>query len=1047
MWIFLSLLALCPRLSAQEPPSGTAAETTVSAQQKADILAATTPELLLELAKGYSLQRAFPAAAAAVQKAIQLQPDLLLDPKPQSPRTWNEFWFTHRAQLAEQKLPRNDAAARVKLARWLYDAGFTGEAAQMLTKALAIDKELPEARELAKQWNLGSGGPIRFDFTLGLSQPLLVPSIQDQTVDIMIQRNNQFVIIPFAYNTTDPKLNITMGTLAKVATDEGKLCRLRGIALLKTDAALSGATGSPRTTALPKLSWPEPSEPLWERLQVVQKPDKSGYELACYNTTPPIARPQPRVPGEPRGPRTPPAPRVSATPGVRAGGRETRESPGFGAFLIEAPLAFKSLTLELRGSEPLTVQASFLQAVGGLSKDTPPAQRAAELMTLLSATQAREGPIAAGAVAKLATLRFGGTDPSQQGFASANPAAVEQIDRAMLAAMAHPDGPTRQTAFDAVLRRTEPPPEPLLQQIRTFPQPAVILGMLETIKQVLAQPKPLDDPGQPTQPPPPAAADSAWGNLPPSAAPPALFAATAACLAHTDPQVRRQAITLLLADGSRESVDALSKATGTARDDVAAHIGRIENAELKAAVLRALLVKADPAAAVRLLQAVGPISLVITREDDPLLAALNMQSSPQGIQLLLELLGRSDLTAVSSADKFRQSLELLAGSQQKEAGVRKALLDLALGQFKRLPYEAPLKRDRSGSITKTGAAFEAVLANLAASGADERTAQMAAVILVQAGRIGLLSERMAQADPKRLKKLIEALIREKDLPEREALPAFLAARLTHQDPEVLQSAVSSLAICRNRLDPRRRWRFNLGIKQGVEARQLMELSMSTNEQVALTATDLLVSLAMFPTSDAAEFKANADRSQREQRLSELEQKRQNKPSGAYMAMVYVDLKPLDPSAASAAPLAPPTPPSPPESQPAAPPAPRSNMPLAAVNAMLQPSGNTARVVVDGNDITVSSTATPGGGGGPSGMKVNAAMLLRAALSAPDAARDPVVNTIDLTPLNEPRECDLKYDQLGTWSGEIAIPESQVPVEGKPMKLLGAKVIFEPLPPR
>src|SRR5439155_25444635 len=94
----------------------------VSPEQKQAIDAERSPEKLIELAKEYHTQRSHAAATAAITKAVSVKPALLADAKPQSPPAWNEFWYTQRALIAEQKLPRTDAAGRVKLAQWLYDA-------------------------------------------------------------------------------------------------------------------------------------------------------------------------------------------------------------------------------------------------------------------------------------------------------------------------------------------------------------------------------------------------------------------------------------------------------------------------------------------------------------------------------------------------------------------------------------------------------------------------------------------------------------------------------------------------------------------------------------------------------------------------------------------------------------------------------------------------------------------------------------------------------------------------------------------------------------
>ena len=102
-----------------------------------------------------------------------------------------------------------------------------------------------------------------------------------------------------------------------------------------------------------------------------------------------------------------------------------------------------------------------------------------------------------------------------------------------------------------------------------------------------------------------------------------------------------------------------------------ARLGKLTNPELKAALLRVILAHADPASAAKLLQAAESIELVFTYDDDPILTGLS-RSSPQALLLLIRMLARADLSVVSSSDRFRQSLDVLATSQQKDPVIRKA---------------------------------------------------------------------------------------------------------------------------------------------------------------------------------------------------------------------------------------------------------------------------------------------------------------------------------------------------------------------------------------
>src|SRR5262249_11271488 len=126
VWVvLLTATSVCLFISVRSAAPAAPAPAPLPQPQKDAIDADSTPEQAVEPAKNYALQRSLPGAAAAIEKAVKLQPALLTDAKVQTPRSWNEYWFTQRAALQEQKLARNDAAGRVKIAQWLNDAGFT----------------------------------------------------------------------------------------------------------------------------------------------------------------------------------------------------------------------------------------------------------------------------------------------------------------------------------------------------------------------------------------------------------------------------------------------------------------------------------------------------------------------------------------------------------------------------------------------------------------------------------------------------------------------------------------------------------------------------------------------------------------------------------------------------------------------------------------------------------------------------------------------------------------------------------------------------------
>ncbi len=1047
------------------PTPLTAAEATVkpepavSREQQAKIDAAKTPEDAIKLGSDFFTAKNTAAAAAAIEKAIKLKPELLTDTKRQTPKPWNDFWLNYRATLQEAKLGKDDAASRVKIAIWLRAAGAPTTAAEMLRRALEMNKNLPEAQTLAKQWNLTEGGPVRFDLRYGLTQPLLLDAFKDEDQDVPVRKDRRFLLLPFAYQPGDTPLTINKTSL-KITSDDKKPCAIKGLALLE-GAGGSPPAGTASSATRIDLKLQQDKEPLWERIVIERKGDTGEFRLTCYNMTPAVVPQAARNPGgrPPAGGRPPPGvPRRAAAgeQGSGTSGKQEHTGSGYAAVLIDVPQAMNSVECEYRGIPPIQLEAKLLTALSEQPKDNSAQQREALAEELIPYIASKEGPIAAAAVGKLALLRSAtGAEAAPAAGAAKSGLSTPKIDKALLTAMGHPDEITRQTAFDALIpasagslpstASTTLPPEGTLDLIRTFADADPLLAMLDGIKAALAQPG-KDAPNIPQPGPTTDILAQSVALLPPSTAPSSLFSVLAACLNHKEARVRERTLDILLSDGSRDSVTVLAKAAADAREILIPKLTQVSDNEVKAAIVRVLLIRADAPTVSKLLGSVGPLAVNITRDDDPLLTALMSQSSPESMQKLLELLGRSDLSQVGGSEKFRRILDNLAAGPSDPA-VRSAMLKLALGQFK-LPYEAPIKRERQqgGTPTSAGSGFESMLAALAV-GPDAETANTAAAALFASGRIHALKERFGRmASNTQRQNLVQYLLKDKKLWEQEALPVFLASRLTEKDPQLVQLALDALALMHQRIDPKQRWRFNLAVKQGLDAKQLAEMTSNANEKISSRAVDLLIRLAMMPTADESEFKSATDAAARTQKLTTLEQTRSTKPAGRYGCMLYVDLKPVDSAGAAGADGA-----SGAGANGAVAPVrlPRLSIPLLCPPVALQESGDRIVVVAEGRELQVAAPgdAPAPGATGPRTLRINAGPLLRYALTSPEAEKEGLTDKIDVLSLNEQRDCDMKYEQLGTWSGELNIQdEPSAPASDKSMRVAGAKIIFEPLPP-
>jgi hypothetical protein len=1005
------------------PAGPMASLTPASETQMKEIAPLKTPEEAIDKAKKFFATRQAGAAGAAIEKACELKPEMLTETTLQTPRPWNEFWFAYRALMQEKKLEAGDTGGRLKVAEWLHKAGQTNSAGTLLASILEADKGNAQAQLLAKEWGIGEP-PVRFDFSYGVNNPLLLEKWQENSKDLMIRKERVFLVLPYAYSVREGKLTIAKGSL-KVTGDDGKACIGKGMITMQAQQAQESDQGA----RLPQVSL-DAGESLWNRFVIEQKADKT--DLTPSEPARPMFALPPRTPRDknaPPEPRRPQEKQQTSTPTA-----QVKPATGYAAFLVEVPKEFKYLDCEYRGTPPLRLDAVFLEALA-VGKDSKGVDRGKTAEQLAGFVTAKEAAVASAAVAKLASLK--GAQSGDSPTASLD----LKIDKILIAAMRHPDPLTRRAAFTSVVRGDQPPSEPTLELFRGCPDPEAAMAAIDVLAGML---KPTAKDGQSAPQGQTVSGDetlaSAVADLPPSPAGPGLYAVLLACLQHKDAAVREHAVDAILIDGTQQSVAALSKASPDTRQLIIARLAKLPDGTLKSAVFRVMLLRADAATLSRLVPACPTVSLTITSDKDPLLTALTTQNSPAVVQLLLDVLSRADVSAIAGSDTFSKILDGVITTQQKAPTVRAAMLKLALAGFKG-PYQAPIKRTRQSSNTKgaADAGFEFILASLAAT-SDTKTANSALTALLSTGRIDALLERLKEntTDQQR-QMLMEGAIRNRNLWGREALPSFLGTRLADKDPKTQQLALMGLAAIQKSTTAKERWRFNLAVKQapGFDYKQLLELSASTDETTAQSAADLLLQLAAMPAADSTEFKNAADKGARENKLSAFEQARTAKPAGQYVAMVYADLRAPDApqqrgqqrpddAAKARGPK----------------PQPRSSVPLRAGTVTLQAAGNNVRIMMDGQDIEAS-----GDKGGSGALKVNAGTLLRAAFASPEAAKEGVAERIDLTSLNERRECELKYDSLGAWSGEVNIQEIQDPTADpdRPLRLVGAKIVFEPLP--
>lgn len=569
-------------------------------------------------------------------------------------------------------------------------------------------------------------------------------------------------------------------------------------------------------------------------------------------------------------------------------------------------------------------------------------------------------------------------------------------------------------------------------------------------------------------------------DLPVSPASEKVFTILQACLNSGHTKVREKAVDIALKDGSQQSAATLVDIPQDTRAVLIDRFAGLADDPLKAVLLRILLAGADEAdqrGMAKLLGACDKLEMTLTGNNDPVLKMIRSRP-PAAVQVkLLGLLGRADLSEPSAARALNDLLNALVTDEPLDANMRSALLALAMGQFQ-LPYHAPVPRtsmsqqlpnrmvisggeltfepqtDRMYSQQRTDESqtFESLLARLTtAPGADVQTIRAASGALIRAGRISELDNQFTQmsADGDRAR-LIRTISQDKELWTREALPMFLAGRLTEGDPKCAQAALAALADIYQATEAKQQWQLNAALKLSINLNELTKLTAAGDDKLARSAISLLRQLGKLSNAESDQFQSAADPVGRQQVLDQLSRQRADKPAGKFACMLYLDVKPSGVTQGHRPPIADEqknekTSPSRDQVKP-----PKrlvyslTNIPLVSSNVLIaQDEKRGTRISVAGRNIMDPDGTTPSTGS----MRINAAILLSNALKTASKQNHPVADFVDALALGESLVCDLRHKQLGTWTGEVRMDElsggrSQ---EGQ-LQISGAMIVLEPATP-
>jgi hypothetical protein len=871
------------------------------------------PQKLLALGKQFLQENEREHAIQCIERAVDRDSELLTDTKRVSPPEWNKLWFLERARIRMEHLRRSDAEGRMEVATWLKDAGFYHQARKTLISALAADPDNETARELAYEWNIAYSGIVEFDFTLALDHALLVDSYQDQGVEIKGSDNQQFLIVPIAFNPGERRMRLNKNHL-RVSTDNDDRCSVRGIVLLEKTESRRSYSGRGQTPPTRKyeLSMQKENEPLWEMIRVnpprrgrdekKQQKDTDEYDLICTNSYPPrISRRNRNV-------------KISGQLGS-----ETKTGSGYAAFIVEVPGNAREFTCEYRHDKTIQLTRDFLENVQYPTENLTMLQKQQLSRVLLPYLENEKvEPAVAETVAyKLAAVRTGDNQKKSRGYGRdenqlevINPIDME-IEQTLLKAMRYENLRIQQAAFKALALSPAKLSRSLSDHIRSSAEPELLLNLLRQIESALMRAQ--REQGQrrhyyrQDKESPLAVA---LEPLPPSPQTPNLFKILNACLQSSTEEVHARALTVALQDGTRTSIRSLATAPPPVQKLVQQRFSGLNDPTLQATVLRVALIQANPQVAIALLNAAQGLSVEIRNIQDPFLQTLVKRQHLGLAENLLRYLQNCDFSEISEEPEFAELLYQLANQYSSAPRVSNAMVKLAMAKFQQ-PYQAPLEfgnksrrgrrrnlrrnvgnQEKMDSSLRNLPAFETFLA-LVAAGEDQQSAYEAARLLVKSGRLEALNVILStRAKPERVQNLIQSLSSEQALRNLESLPVFLVHRFRDENLQIVGLALQATNDLLTVPDIQQRCRLRIAFKEAAPLEEWAELSVHKDERIARVATQALARLADLSPEMLQEISQQKSDRMRVQLLQQRSEQLQE-PRGIYTCFVYADITPVE----------------------------------------------------------------------------------------------------------------------------------------------------------
>lgn len=1011
---------------------------------------------LLQSARRAFEQQDHERATQLIEEACRKQPDLLQTDIQLTPSEWNRFWQATRATVHERRLSDDDDAGRVAIAERLHQAGLLQAARTMVIQALSIDPRNETAQQYARDWHAFGGGLVQYALHVRFNQPLLQETIQDENIEERLRSDKTFMLLPVQYFSGHERLALGPGSLI-VRDEAGRQCSFRGLLLCEWQQRHRNRGAQESRSGLTDLDLKlQPSQdPIWETVYVAPclEPEETmidvdappavphqPFDLECVNTI---------------------------SPNRRSGGSnrrssslrnrdQTRQGSGFVIFVAEIPKDAEFVRCELAGSPDLDLPLDLVRQLDRDFSGLEPLDQKAGVTVLGRFATNPVRPIAAAAISKLAAIRRELSEVDNDDFSRGQEAdaqgsdpLVQEIESALLEGLNHPDAFVRELTFDALLDERLTLSTGFLSQLTDTSDLPLLMELLELLEERLAESIEKDEGDSRhhrsrRQRDVPAMIADTMSDRPRSRAGFNDFALIHACLSHDEPAIRNRAVQIIIEDGSQQSLMLLTSLPGESRSSLVALYPRIRDPQLKAAVLKLVLLTAGPDVGAELLRESKGLSLKLRGEDDPLLIVMSTGQLGPATTELVNLLVDADFSHLADSPKLEQALLSLPIGQPGNQGLAEIALSLARRHFDGR-YVAPTPVGDRRSMRRSrhqgneANPFEALLTVLATHANIPRSVyQEAAGTLLEAGRIEPLDEGLhASADPNRRVALMRFFVRSGPYARHPDLPQFLARGLNSGNNRTTIAALNGLAVLYKSLPRDALWQFRLSAKMGISTEALLDLSLDKDRKIAEPATSFLAILASMSTDEEKEFALLTEKAARQGMLYRLDVKRITQPGADYGSMFYLtiseqELSPNGSRSSHRNALAM-----------------RRQLPMIGPTVQIQLAGNGQyQVVAAGRRIgqyeidpkrMQQQTRRPN-----TQISINIGPMLRSVLTSEAARQQELVGRLDILELTTEQSTNIQYTTLGNWEGTWNSRNRGRSASGTyPIQLEAAWIILEP----